>query len=48
MKDNLVYIFNGKKFETASKEIILNNLFNDHISNIECFIEDNNIEETIN
>ena len=46
MKDNLAYIFNGKKFEVVSKDSALNNLFNDHMCNIECFLDDNNIEET--
>ena len=46
MKDNLAYVFNGKKFEVVSKDSALNNLFNDHMCNIECFLDDNNIEET--
>ena len=46
MKDNLAYIFNGDKFEAQSKDFVLSDLLNNHLGNIESFIEDNEIEET--
>ena len=46
MRDNLAYIFNGNKFEVKTKEYVLSDLLNNHLNNIESFIEDNNIEET--
>jgi hypothetical protein len=48
MKDNLAYIFNGNKFEVQSKDDILSDLLNNHLGNIECFIDDNNIQENYN
>ena len=45
MKDNLAYIFNGNKFEVKSKDFVLSDLLNNHLGNIESFIDDNNIEE---
>ena len=47
MHDNLAYIFNGKKFEVKSKDYVLSDLLNNHLDNIESFIEDNKIDETI-
>ena len=46
MHDNLSYIFNGKKFEVKSKDYVLSDLLNNHLGNIESFIDDNNIAET--
>jgi len=46
MRDNLAYIFNGNKFEVKTKEYVLSDLLNNHLNNIESFIEDNNIDET--
>ena len=46
MKDNLAYIFNGDKFEVQSKDYVLSDLLNNHLGNIESFIEENDIEET--
>ena len=46
MQNNLAYIFNGNKFEVKSKDYVLSDLLNNHLGNIESFIEDNNIEET--
>ena len=46
MQNNLAYIFNGNKFEVKTKEYVLSDLLNNHLNNIESFIEDNNIEET--
>ena len=52
MRDNLAYIykkkyiffikriFNGEKFEAKSKEYVLYDLLNNHLSNIESFIEE--------
>jgi len=45
MKDNLAYIFNGDKFEVKSKDYVLSDLLNNHLGNIESFIEENDIEE---
>ena len=39
MKDNLAYIFNGDKFEVKSKDYVLSDLLNNHIGNIESFID---------
>ena len=47
MQNNLAYIFNGNNFEVKSKEYVLYDLLNNHLNNIESFIEDNNIEETL-
>jgi len=46
MRDNLAYIFNGKNFEAKTKDNVLTNLLNNHISNIESFIEEKEIEES--
>jgi len=47
MKDNLAYIFNGNKFQVESKDYVLYDLLNNHLGNIESYINDNNIEETL-
>jgi len=48
MRDNLAYIFNGNKFEVKTKDYVLTDLLNNHLGNIETFIEDNEIEENRN
>jgi len=45
LKDNLAYIFDGNKFITIQKNIILNDLFNHHLENIENYINSDNIIE---
>ena len=47
MKDNLAYIFNGNKFQVESKDYVLYDLLNNHLGNIDSYINDNNIEETL-
>jgi hypothetical protein len=47
MKDNLAYIFNGNKFQVESKDYVLYDLLNNHLGNIESYINDNNIEKTL-
>jgi len=48
MRDNVAHIFNGIKFEVKSKDYVVSDLLNNHLGNIESFIEDNNIVETFN
>ena len=45
MKDDLAYIFNGDKFVATFKNYVLKTLFDNHISNIDSFINENNIDE---
>jgi len=39
MKDSVAYIFDGEKFILTSKDQIIHELFNNHLDNIESFIE---------
>ena len=41
----MVIFHNGNKFEVKSKDFVLSDLLNNHLGNIETFIDDNNIEE---
>jgi len=45
MKDDLAYVFNGDKFVATFKNYVLKTLFDNHISNIDSFINENNIDE---
>ena len=45
MRDTNAYIFDGNKFILTSKDEVINELFSNHLENIEGFLEDAKIPE---
>ena len=45
MKDTIAYIFDGSKFILTSKDEVINDLYNNHLENIEQFLEEAEIPE---
>ena len=45
MKDTIAYIFDGSRFILTSKDEVINNLYNNHLENIEQFLDEAEIPE---
>ena len=45
MKDTIAYIFDGSKFILTSKDIVINDLYNNHLENIEQFLDEAEVPE---
>jgi hypothetical protein len=45
MKDTIAYIFDGSRFILTSKDEVINNLYNNHLENIEQFLDESEIPE---
>ena len=45
MKDTIAYIFDGSRFILTSKDEVINNLYNNHLENIEQFLNEAEIPE---
>jgi hypothetical protein len=45
MKDTIAYIFDGSRFILTSKDTVINDLYNNHLENIEQFLEEAEIPE---
>ncbi len=45
MKDTIAYIFDGSRFILTSKYEVINNLYNNHLENIEQFLDEAEIPE---
>ncbi len=43
MKDTIAYIFDGSRFILTSKDEVINNLYNNHLENIEQFLDETEI-----
>jgi hypothetical protein len=45
MKDTIAYIFDGSRFILTTKDEVINNLYNNHLENIEQFLDEAEIPE---
>jgi DNA-directed RNA polymerase subunit RPC12/RpoP len=45
MRDSIAYIFDGSNFIPTTKDVVLNELFNNHLDNIQSYLEEAEIPE---